>query len=242
MKSALGFMVLAVLAVAGGCGGGSESASTEVETVTIVETAGTSTAGTTTGVTKSQAERLVKSMLLRLSDFPTGWRGEPPDDSDEGCSGIEKLSDRYDLLAKADSDDFAQGESTRAHSTSSLFPDEEAARDALNYVEGSIQSERYRDCLVDFFRGEDLTVGDLTVGQVSFPKLGDRSSAWEIVAPLESEGVSVTAFYDIVFIRTGTALSVIFFGDTFTPFDEAMREQLGRRVAERMDAAVAELP
>jgi len=82
----------------------------------------------------------------------------------------------------------------------------------------------------------------VSVGQVSFPKLGDRSSAWEMVAPLESEGQSVTAFYEAVYIRTGKALSVVLFSDAFTPFDEGLREQLALRVAERMDAAAEQFP
>jgi hypothetical protein len=49
-------------------------------------------------------------------------------------------------------------------------------------------------------------------------------------------------YVDAVYIRTGSALSAVLFSDVFSPFDEVERERLARRVAERMDAAVAELP
>jgi hypothetical protein len=112
-------------------------------------------------------------------------------------------------------------------------------------MEASIQSEQFRDCANDRLReqaGEGVTFGDVRVGQVSFPRLGDRSSAWEVVIPFESQGISETAYVDAVYIRTGSALSAVLFSDVFSPFDEVERERLARLVAERMDSAVAELP
>jgi hypothetical protein len=239
----LGLVVGAVvLLFVAGCGGGSEeSASTEVKTETV--TGATPTAATTTGITDSQAKAAAESMLLRLKDFPTGWRADAPGD-EEGCAGIEKLRDRYIVLAKAESDDFARGDSTEAASSAGIFGDEAQARDALNYLEGSVQSERFRDCLNDSLRKDarlGVTFGDVRVGQASFPALGDRSSAWEIVVPFETQGISESAYIDAVFIRRGTALGIVFFSDVFSPFDEQMREHLVRLVDERMKDAVSEI-
>jgi hypothetical protein len=49
-------------------------------------------------------------------------------------------------------------------------------------------------------------------------------------------------YLDVVYIRTASALGVVIFSDLFSPFDEVMRKRLARRVAERMNATVAELP
>jgi hypothetical protein len=57
------------------------------------------------------------------------------------------------------------------------------------------KSEQFRDCANDRLReqaGEGVTFGDVRVGQVSFPRLGDRSSAWKVVIPFESQGISET--------------------------------------------------
>jgi hypothetical protein len=237
-------LVAIVCLFVAGCGGGdSDESALTGTTITMTETSGSlTTPATTTGLTESEAEALAESMLLRLSDFPTGWRGDPHEEGGAQCGGLDELSERYEALTEIDSDDFAKGDTTEASSTAVLFPDEEAANSALNYVEGKVQGEGFSDCLADFLRGEGITFGEIRVGQVSFPTLGDRSSAWEVVVPVEVEGASGTVYADAVYIRTGSALSAVLFSDVFTPFDETERERLARVVAERMEAAAAELP
>src|SRR5688500_8548622 len=90
----VGAAVVALAVVA--CGGGSEDAQEEqpVERATV-----TNPAPTTTGPSAEEAKALVQSMLLRLSDFPSGWRAVPPDDDDEGCAGLDKVSERFDFIA-----------------------------------------------------------------------------------------------------------------------------------------------
>ena len=83
--------------------------------MTVTATAGTpTTTTTTTGPTKSEAEALARSMLLRLNDFPTGWRSERPKEDDEGCGGIDKAHRPLRHPRKSHSDDFSQGEATQA--------------------------------------------------------------------------------------------------------------------------------
>jgi hypothetical protein len=237
--SALGFVFLLLGAA---CGGGDETTTAGGNGSSA--TAASTTAPSETVVSTEDAEALSKSMLLRLTDFPTGWRADPSNDDDEGCAGIEKLTDRYNVLGKAESDTFAKGDLTEAASSAGIFGEEAEARDALNYLEASFQDESFRKCIEDSVRkdaGSNVSVGDVRVGQLSFAALGDRSSAWEIVVPLEAEGVSVTLYVDAVFIRTGSALGIVFFSDAFDPFDEQMREDLARVVEERMDEGVSEI-
>jgi hypothetical protein len=228
------------LAVFSSCGGGGNEAQGP-ETVTVVTTQGATTeAGATEpSLSEDQAEALAASMNLRLTDFPAGWRATPSEES-EGCAGIQKLTERYDVLAHVDSKDFAKGDNTEASSSAGLFNDEATARDALNYLESAAQSEELRDCLNDFFREQaegDVTFGDVSVGQLSFPRLGDRSSAWEIVVPVKTQGLSVTAYIDFVYIVEENALARVAFSDVLSPFDEQLRENLARLVADRMQTA-----
>jgi hypothetical protein len=244
VRQALGVLLYVVLAtLIGGCGG---SGSSGQEDTTTTLTAADTTAPTveTTTLPKDAAKEIANSMLLRLSDLPTGWRAQPHEES-AGCAGIDKLTERYDVLAKADSKDFARGDTTEASSSAGLFRDERTARDALNYLEASIQSKKFRECLDDFLReqaDEDVTFGDVQVGQVSFPTLGDRSSAWEVVIPAKTQGFSFTAYAEAVYMTKSSALAVVLFSDVGTPFDEEMRERLARIVEERMGEAVATIP
>jgi hypothetical protein len=68
--------------------------------------------------------------------------------------------------------------------------------------------------------------------------MAERSSAWEIVIPVEAEGFSVTAYIDVVFMTRSNALAIVLFSDVFEPFDEQMREQLAGLVQMRMTDAV----
>jgi hypothetical protein len=61
------------------------------------------------------------------------------------------------------------------------------------------------------------------------------------VVPLESEGQSATVFLDVVYVRSASPLGAVFL-DVFNPFDEDERDRLARPVAERMGAALGELP
>jgi hypothetical protein len=244
VRQAFGVLFAVVLAtLVGGCAGGGSSGQ---EDTTTTVTAADTTAPTveTTALPKEEAEEIARSMLLRLSDLPTGWRAQPHEES-EGCAGIDKLTERYDVLAKADSKDFARGDTTEASSSAGLFNDEQTAREALDYLEASVQSKKFRECVDDLLReqaDEDVTFGDVQVGQVSFPTLGDRSSAWEVVIPAKTQGFSFTAYATAVYMTRSSALAVVLFSDVGTPFDEGMRERLARIVEKRMDEAVATIP
>ena len=241
-RARLFLLVLLVVSgslIASGCGGDDED-SGQAST----PAASTERQSDTPSLTEAEAEELATSMLLRLTDFPTGWRAQPSED-EEGCAGVEELTERYDALAKVDSDDFVHGEATQVGSGAALFNDEETGREALNYLEGAIQSEEFEDCLNDYLSeqaDENVTFGDVQVGQVSFPSLGDRSSAWEVAIPAESQGFSITAYVDAVYILESNALSAIVFTDVASPPDEQMREDLSRLVAQRMGEAVDEIP
>ena len=83
MRVAVGLLALAVAAGAG-CGGG-----------------GSFNTGAAKGTINADSQRRAKSMLLRLSDFPAGWRASAPDPVDKGgqanlrkCVGVDFSSRR----------------------------------------------------------------------------------------------------------------------------------------------------
>jgi len=230
-------MALGLVALAASCGGGSN----ETQAPVSGTQAATEPTETQPSLSVAEAKVLAASMNLRLTDFPSGWRADPPGEDDQNCSALESLKEKYDLAAREPSKKFAHGDITYTYSTANLFNDEATARDALNYVEGSIQSDEFRDCVSEGLRRavqEGVTIGEITVGQVSFPTLGERSSAWEIAVPIEAEGSSATAYFDVVFIVQGNAMSSVDFFDLGSPFDEQERERLSRLVEDRMETAV----
>ncbi len=185
---------------------------------------------------KADASELAKSMLLRLSDFPAGWRAGGT--RDEGCS---ELSGRFDLLACEHSQDFGQGAITTVWSGVALLADEVRAGRALDFLEGAwVHDPALREGVAEGVReaGGVVGVGDVTVGQVSFPAMGDRSSAWEIVYPVTAGDGSATGYLDIVFVLQDNAVALLTFGDVFDPFDPAERDRLTAVVVDRMKDAL----
>jgi hypothetical protein len=151
-------VALALFSACGG-GGGGTAAATHPPEATGSETSGAP------AISKEKAEALSSSMLLRLTDFPAGWRAEPTDEQDS-CAGIDRVTERYHVLGKAQSKTFAKGDSTEATSEAGLFRDKPTAREAMNYLEASIQSKRFRQG--QYWPGVLSTHGRTLVG------LGDR--------------------------------------------------------------------
>lgn len=229
-----------VLLLTAGCGGEDEpeepsaAGTTTIVTVTTV----TTSADTTTGPFTEEVEARVESVLFRLSDFPSGWRAVPADEEDdEECGGVGRLRDRFDLLARKDSPTFVKGEATEAESSAAVVADEATAREAMNFLEGAVQSDEFRECLEDFLADQTergVTFGDVQVGQLSFPRLADRSSAWQVVIPFEAEDFDTAAYIDVVYLQDGEMLGIALFSDVITPFDDALKERLVRTLAKRL--------
>jgi hypothetical protein len=223
--------------LAAGCAGSGES-STSTSAVGALPPA----SGKMVDLSTAEAKGLSRSMLVRLGDLPAGWTSAPTSE-DESCAGIQDLTDRYDVLAYADSDNFSQG-AKQVSSSAGIFRHESESVDALEYMETSVQSDRFRECLNDEIgkeSDEDVTFGEIKIRRASFPALGDGSSAWEVIVPFEAQGTYATAFVDAVFVRRGNALAIVLSADIASPLASATLKRLARLVESRMDRAAARM-
>ena len=86
-------------------------------------------------------------------------------------------------------------------------------------------------------------VGEVDSGELSFPSFGGDSSAFQVEVSLDDKesDLAVNAFVDLVYVRAGRAVSFLFFGSAFSPFEQDLKEELVGAVAARMgwDAATA---
>jgi hypothetical protein len=80
----------------------------------------------------------------------------------------------------------------------------------------------------------DVRVTDVSYGQLSFPSLGDRSSARQIALEVESGGFTPTVYVDAVLVQRGRAMGILVFADLLSPFDEQQKEELAQAVSQRM--------
>ncbi len=219
-------LVLAVALV--GCGGGGDDSAGETQTDT----------GSAATVIDEADQAQAEGIVLGLDDFPTGWRAEMPEDDDEGiedCTTFD-FSDMT-LTGRAESDEFTSGSVSTVSSLAVVFEnDADTAFDQL-------ASEATANCLRDFIEErvkedpapEGVTFGEISVGEISFPTLGEASRAYEVVIEVKAEGLSPNVFADLIFINKGRSVALLYFVDAFSPFDNDMKVELSEKVAARMD-------
>jgi hypothetical protein len=228
---AAGLLVTVALA---GCGGGGEAEGTDRRAETaIVE----------------DDQSLAEDIVLRLSDFPAGWRLDP-DDGGEGDESDETIYDgcvnldfsELVLTGEANSKYFV---SDTAMASSGIGIYAESADQAFEQV----ASDETATCIQNLFRevmetefeeDPELELGDVTGSEISFPALGDRSRAHRIVVEVNPTemGLWMEAYFDVVYIQRGRGVALLIFYDVLTPFDRALEVELAERVAARMSRTI----
>jgi hypothetical protein len=196
------------------------------------------------------AQERAESMLLTLSDFPDGWRADEPAEEDEEadaafreCVGVDFSA--FTVVGDAQSDGFAMGETATASSEAEVFEREQMAAEAVQRFAETLDGEEADACMTDWlgrFEDEEVEITGAEVGQLSFtPPPGiDDANAWQVDVTIEgkagsqAEGVSVSAYVDVVQIRNGDATAEVTTTDVATPFDPQLRDQLVAAVAGRM--------
>lgn len=158
----------------------------------------------------STARRNVKSQLLTVSDLPPGWAVD--NSSDSGSGGpeppcLKSLKSGEKATDKADAD-FVQGTDfpILQQQLGYLGTTTAALR---SYAAGVAVLNRCRD--FSFTSDGERFTG--TIGQLSFPKLGQHSTAWRL--RLTAEGVSFGI--DMVVVQKGPELQLMLYGDIGTP-------------------------
>jgi hypothetical protein len=238
-------MVLAVVAILGvnlasatACGGDGDS--DEASSALAIE---------------PDAQGRAESIVLKLSDFPNGWRGSPPEEQEDPGAFRKCIGADYSDLTRigdAESQDFAKGDSAEVTSTASIFKDEEEAADALSRYSKGMNSAAAEDCFQDLIEdavrkestGKDaFKIGEVDIGQVNVkqPPGVEESATWQIVIPVEitsgfGEGLSPDLYLERVLMREGDAIGTVTTQDTFEELDPALRDKLAAAQAGRMSA------
>lgn len=249
----LALALSAALLLAGACSS-DDAADTATSSSTTTTEAGAS------GRDLEADRELASGALLQLSDLPTGWEATPADDDDDEddseafaeqfaeCTGIDEEdwfgAQDDDESASVDSPDFENADDqTVAHTVSVA---EDAAQAERGF--GVLQLDATPGCLTEAFGEmireaaeedpqEDFSIGEITVNELSFPALAQRTAAFRATVPVAAQGVEVELYLDMIFIQAGRMTSVLMTQGVFEPFDPALAEQLATTAAERLDAS-----
>ena len=207
---------------------------------------------TTTRPGTKQDAQLAGTALLALTDFGPGWSevpadpGDPFEDLDDerdrrlsecsGSVGSENLMVSVVGEAKAETGTFTapDTDSTVNHSVG-LSRDAQAAAAAM----AGLEDPNLPACLQEVFRWfvqtvidnppnpsdtlpEGASIGDVTVARLNVSPVGDQVVAFRTTLPIRIGSLTVTQYFDLVYVRSGRALAQLQFGAVFQPFDTPM--------------------
>jgi hypothetical protein len=205
------------------CGGDDGQRATERD----VPPDGSSTPTDSATVVRSEDE-LAETLLLDVNDFPLGWsetaESESDDEEDGPCDDeLESEIEGGDSSGSARSGDFSEGNVASVTQWLATFDSAGDARTRLSLV------EEFGRCLVDAFNdGEADTseagYSDASLGEVSFPALGDSSVVFRIQVTGRVLGESgpfseVEVYADLIAVQTERVAFVMLASDVLSPFD-----------------------
>jgi hypothetical protein len=206
----------AIVLAASACGGGDDRESLNAQTQITADD-----------------QRDAEQIVLQLGDFPSGWRAEADGDDEDDADCLDVDFSDLTITGEAESKTFVKGNAPIASSKAAVYQDTEQAGEAFE----RIATDELAECFSDYMKkqsDDDVTVGDVSFGELTFPKMGDRSAAYQIAIELRASGITPTAYVDLVFIQHERALVLLAFVDIFTAFDQAQKEALAGTVAKRM--------
>lgn len=224
-------LVLILGLAVGGCGDGQDDTAAERPA-----------AETSSPERDARADRArAQASVLRLDDFPSGWRGESSQEGADDENECLDLSEEYDIAAEAESDTFVNGDTTQALSGAAVFRSEDDARSAFE----ALTDPEVARCMADLIEREaddDAVVTDTSFGALRTVGSGDESEGQQLVVTVESDGVEVDVFLDWISVRSGPVVSVLMFQDVLSPFDVGLEEELVTTVASRMSGGETDDP
>lgn len=182
----------------------------------------------TTTSTTSPAPN-VRSQLLTLSDLPAGWSvNKSANGGGSGPPGCLAHVDPLKMHPRAKAAISYQGSANGIPDLGeqiALLPND--AKSALATINREIES-----CGHLSFTSSGVTLSG-TIARMSFPPLADQSHAYQLVMSGSSQGVQVTAAFDIVVIRKGSELAVLLYGNLGNPSVTTV-EHYARRAAAKL--------
>jgi hypothetical protein len=167
---------------------------------------------------------LAQSMLLALSDFPTGWAEESSDEDEE--SPFDQCDSEADgQTGRAETGEFSEGGNATVAESVVIF--NTAARVSARL--DNLLS--FGDCLVGVVASgkldtDEISYSDASFGRVSFPQLGDRTEAFRLGVRFKQKGQTGFGsegelYVDVVNVIVGRVGLSIQATDALTPYESS---------------------
>jgi hypothetical protein len=244
----LGCLALTTVLLVAGCSSGSKGGTSP--TTSVQSGAPTSTASTAPADTSAQDNVAAAMMVLKASDLPTGWESAPHKDTPTDQTVDQQMSqcmhvsrtifNRGAKSGSADSPDFSMNNNSQQVSNSVTIRKTKADVDQGWAV---FDQPDLLSCLQVAFKAalastetNGVKITDVTVHNLNFSPLLDRTAALRINIGLSSSGLNITAVDDIVLMQRGRVIADLNFVSSISAFDTTLEQQLASTVASRVSA------
>jgi hypothetical protein len=232
-KSTVLMSVTAVLLLAG-CGGGSAAGHSFAEPTIAIE---------------PTAQARAEAMLMTSDDLPASWTSKP-DTANHDRSASCAYGSGATETGRAYSDQFERTDASydiHAQSQSIVFQTEDQARAVFE----GVRDDAVPDCLSRAFteaqrKDPDPDVEVHVTGADPLPvaKAGDESSGVRLTVDVTHAGHTTPVYLDLVFVRVGDSMSVLYLINPREPFDQTEQvsgspstADLAGVIADRMESA-----
>lgn len=195
---------------------------------------------------------VAEAAVLNLDDLPVGWSSKARDDDDDDddefdqeiadCLGVpvEEVADSGH--PKAESETFVGEDDTEVEAEIVMAPTVEEA--IADFEQAT--SDEFLQCIREVLpaviesaaaeEGGEFELGEASVGPLRVEETGDRSGALRLTIAIEAEGMSVDAYFDILFAQVGRATMQLSAASIFAPADVESSQALLATMVDRIDA------
>ncbi len=226
-----------------GCGGddGEDTASTSAPTTVASPTTAPPTTEPERASTDPARAEQARSAVLRIEDFPAGWKVEPEAQLNietvwrelTRCLGVESTGP---ALGIATSPPFLRGLATQTRSTVEYMAEAEARN-----VAAALAGPNFTRCMTEAFAAdakraapEGATPSPVEVSPLEFPALAPQTSASRInVRMVFPDGFEVPIFQDFLVFVDGGTVTRMFFLNPGGPFPPNLERELVEKVLAR---------
>jgi hypothetical protein len=165
-------------------------------------------------------EKTAYRLIVQLRDLPSGWRVEENASKSQSCA---KLPSSYVVTGNAASY-FSEGQTNYIASVAGVLRTKVGSKGAYTRLSRTLPT-----CLV---RGAKIVGTHISIGAMSFPRVGEKSSAWEVQALVSGDHVSTAVYLDAVLVRKQRSVGVYLFGG-ISPANVFQEVALVRRAVAR---------
>jgi hypothetical protein len=195
------------------------------------------------GGSDKKADPVPAKIVLQQSDFPSGWSSKPHQTSPEDATANQRffqcigaVDPKTQQRAEAHSPDFTEGQLNRASSQAQVLAKEADAADALAALQGPKTVECMKSLVQESAQKQlpaGVSVSDVNAAQLKFPTLKDGTAAVQVSFAVQTGGVNVPIYADIIYFKSGRALVSLSTVNSGSPMDSKLEESLAQKMADR---------